>query len=184
MHPVEQGLAAVVALLTARGADGRTCWVGVDGLGASGKTTFTGRLAAALPGAVVVHVDGFARPGAPTWDHQLFSEQVLEPLLAGRPARWTEWDPYTGRPGQDRTAEPGRPVLVEGVSATDRRVPVPWDVTVWVETPAEVRAARARARDGEQVWRERWLAEWIPSEQAYLREQRPDLRADVVVAGG
>ena len=29
----------------------------------------------------------------------------------------------------------GVPVIVEGVSATDVRLPVPWDVTLWIEVP-------------------------------------------------
>ena len=51
--------AAVVAAL--EGGNG-TSWVGVDGKGASGKTTLAARIAAALPGSVIVHIDDFARP--------------------------------------------------------------------------------------------------------------------------
>ncbi|WP_114558287.1 uridine kinase family protein [Desertihabitans aurantiacus] len=161
----------------------RTSWVGVDGMGASGKTTFAETLRRALDGAVVVHVDDFARPGVPTWHHDLFTTQVLQPLLADRVARWQRWDLTADRPLEWQQASPGVPVVVEGVSATDRRLTVPWDVTIWVDVPAAIRHARARSRDGERVWRERWLAEWIPSEEDYLAEQRPDLRADLVVDG-
>ncbi|HEX3198394.1 MAG TPA: hypothetical protein VHR39_12675, partial [Propionibacteriaceae bacterium] len=55
-------LEPVAAVVTA--LDGRhgTRWVGVDGKGATGKTTLAARIAAALPGSVVVHIDDFARP--------------------------------------------------------------------------------------------------------------------------
>ncbi|MFD1079860.1 hypothetical protein ACFQ29_42070, partial [Longispora fulva] len=69
-----------------------TRWVGIDGLGASGKTTLAATVAAALPGSVVVHVDDFARPSVETWERDRFVAQVLEPLAVGRPARYERWD--------------------------------------------------------------------------------------------
>lgn len=184
--PVVQLLPAGDAVTRVRGrltgASG-TAWVAVDGLGGSGKSTFADRLVAALPGSALVPVDDFARPGVPTWDHALFSDQVLQPLLSGRPARWRAWDWRAGTPGEWRTAGPGQVVVVEGVSVTDPAVPVPWDVRVWVQTPKHVRHARIRARDGDEVWRRRWLPDWIPSEERYLARHRPDLAADVVVDG-
>src|SRR5262249_5029682 len=62
--------------------------VAVDGLGGAGKTTLAERLAAELD-APVVHTDDFA-----SWDNPVdwwpdLLEQVLEPLAAGRAARFT-----------------------------------------------------------------------------------------------
>ena len=73
----------------------------------------------------------------------------------------------------------GVPVIVEGVSATDVRLPVPWDITLWVEVPAAVRRARIAERDGPAL-RERWLTDWIPMEEAYAADQRPWDRVDLV----
>ena len=157
-----------------------TRWVGIDGLGAAGKTTLAAQVAAALPGAVVVHVDDFARPGVQGWERDRFRRQVLEPLLAGRPARYQRWDLDTDVVLGEAEVPVGVPVVVEGVAATDVRVGVPWDLTVWMEVPEEVRHARILARDS-TAWLERWRTDWWPSEQAYLAEQRPAERADVVV---
>ena len=74
-----------------RGRTG-TRWVGVDGFGAAGKSTLARRIAAALPGARIVAVDDFGRAGVRGWDRDLFTASVLEPLLAGRPARYQRWD--------------------------------------------------------------------------------------------
>ena len=81
------GLEAVPAWVRQRLA-GRTGtrWVGVDGFGAAGKSTLARRIAAELPGAQVIEVDDFAAAGVRGWDRELFCAQVLEPLLAGRPA--------------------------------------------------------------------------------------------------
>lgn len=161
------------------GLDG-TRWVGIDGKGAAGKTTLAAAVAAVLPGAVVVHVDDFARPRVETWERDRFVEQVLVPLLGGRPARYERWD--WGRDasaGWDEVAV-GVPVVVEGVSSTDVRLGVPWDVTLWLDLPAEVRLRRALERDGEGM-RAQWVERWMPAEDAYEATQRPQDRVDAVV---
>src|SRR3954464_11781181 len=104
------------------GGAGGTRWIGVDGLGAAGKTTLAAAIAGALAGAVVVHIDDFARPGLRGWDRKRFVAQVLTPLLAGRSATYQRWD-FGADVGREWFAvPPGVPVVVEGVSATDVRV--------------------------------------------------------------
>ena len=165
-----------------RGRTG-TRWVGVDGFGAAGKSTLARRIAAALPGARIVTVDDFGRAGVRGWDRALFTASVLEPLLAGRPARYQRWD-LTADAGRDYVEVPaGVPVVVEGVSATDDRVPVPWDVTLWLDVPAAERQRRIAARDLDPVLRDRWRSDWWPSEQAYAAAQQPWTRVDAIVDG-
>jgi uridine kinase len=169
-------VAAVVNAL--RGREG-TRWIGVDGKGATGKTTLAAQIAAALPGSVVVHNDDFARPDVRGWELDRFVRQVLQPLLAGRPGRYQRWD-FDRNVGAEWTTVPvGVPVIVEGVSATDERLGVPWDFTIWVEVPYELRLARALERDGPEMM-ERWLTDWMPSEDAYEQAQRPQERVDLV----
>jgi uridine kinase len=158
-----------------------TRWIGVDGFGAAGKSTLAQRIAAELPEAQVVEVDDFGRVGVPGWDRELFCRQVLVPLLAGRPARYQRWD-LVADAGLDWVDVPsGVPVVIEGVSATDDRVPVPWDLKLWVAAPAAVRRRRIKARDADPVLLERWRTDWLPGEQAYAAAQRPWLRADLIV---
>ncbi|MGI3782833.1 MAG: uridine kinase family protein [Janthinobacterium lividum] len=159
-----------------------TRWVGVDGKGASGKTTLSAAVAAVLPGAVVVHVDDFARPTVETWERDRFVAQVLQPLAAGRPARYERWDWSTDASAGWAEVPVGVAVVVEGVSSTDVRLGIPWDVTLWVEAPYEVRLARALARDGEAM-RRQWVEAWMPAEDAYEAAQRPQGRVDAVVTG-
>lgn len=159
-----------------------TRWVGIDGKGASGKTRLADAVAAAVPDAVVVHVDDFARPSVQTWERDRFVAQVLAPLAAGRPARYERWDWATDASAGWREVPPDVPVVVEGVSSTDVRLDVPWDVTLWVEVAREVRLARALARDGEAM-REQWVGAWMPAEDAYEASQRPQDRVDALVIG-
>jgi uridine kinase len=173
---------AVTAVRCALGDRDGTRWIGIDGFGASGKTTLADRIAAVLSRAVVVHVDDFARPDVRGWERARFSSQVLQPLLAGRPARYQRWDWNSNAGAEWHVVPVGVPVVVEGVSSTDVRIGVPWDVTVWVDVPYDVRLARARERDGPDML-DRWLTDWMPSEEAYAREQRPQDRVDLIVAG-
>ena len=160
-----------------------TRWVGIDGFGAAGKTTLAAEVAAALPGSVVVSVDHFGRAGLRGWDRELFTAQVLQPLLAGRAGCYQHWDLLTDTGGDWVEVPSGVPVIVEGVSATDVRVAVPWDVTLWLDVPADVRWQRITARDDADVL-ERWRSDWLPSEQAYAAAQDPMARVDAVVEPG
>jgi uridine kinase len=169
-------VAAVVAALEGRQG---TRWIGVDGKGATGKTTLAAQIAAALPGSVTVHIDDFARPEVRGWERDRFVRQVLRPLLAGRPGRYQRWDFDRNVGAEWQTVPVGVPVIVEGVSATDERLGVPWDFTIWVEVPYEVRLARALERDGPERM-DRWLTDWMPSEDAYEEAQRPQERVDLV----
>ena len=72
-------------------------------------------------------------------------------------------------------------MIVEGVSSTDVRVPVPWDLTLWVEASPEVRWQRILDRDEPELL-ERWRTDWLPNEEAYAAEQRPWERVDAIVS--
>lgn len=172
---------AVVARLAGARA-GRTIFVGVDGCGAAGKSTLAARIAAAVPDAVVVGVDDFSGPRISEWDWARFREQVLLPLLAGQRARYQRWDWDRDRGAEWHEVPPGRVVIVEGVSSTRAEVGAPWSLRVWVEAPRQTRLERALERDGEAMLG-RWIGDWMPSEQAYIAAQRPQLRADLVVDG-
>jgi uridine kinase len=160
----------------------RTVFVGVDGFGGAGKTTLAAELAAAVPGAVVVHVDDFSGPRVAEWEWWRLREQLLLPLLAGRPARYQVWDWDRDAGGEWVDVPPGRLVVVEGVSSTRREAAVPWDLTIWVEAPRPVRLERALERDGADLM-SRWLDDWMPSEEAYAARERPQQRVDLVVDG-
>jgi hypothetical protein len=171
-------LAAVRAVEIA--TTGRTGWIGIDGFGAAGKTRLAAWLADRVDRIDVVHVDDFGGPDVPEWDWPRFRTEVFAPLGEGRAASFRTRD-YTGA-GGPRSLEPGRLIVIEGVSATRREAGVPWDLTVWVDAPDAVRLARVTERDGAAL-RERWLQDWIPSERAYAEREQPQRRVDLVVDG-
>jgi len=156
----------------------------VDGPAGSGKTTFAGRLAAALGDVQVLHMDDFYEGWSggltpDTWER--LDGQVLAPLAAGRDGRYAHYDWRLGQFGEWRDV-PLRPLLVlEGVGSAARPVDPFASLRVWVEAPEEVRLARGVARDGEQM-RGEWLR-WVAREAAHFAEDGTRGRADLVVDG-
>jgi uridine kinase len=176
-----EALTRTVAELAARIQD-RPVWIGIDGLGAAGKSTLAAAIAAAVPRAVVVNTDDFQGDGVEEWDWDRFRHQVFEPLCAGREGRYQvrQWGESTDRGW--RTVACDAVVLVEGVSATRMELSVPWDLTVWVDAPGPVRRARALQRDGMQA-ADVWERQWWPSEERYLAREHPAERVDLVISG-
>jgi uridine kinase len=170
-----------VATTVSRLAD-RTVWVGIDGFGGAGKSSLADDIATAVVRASVVRVDDFWGPSIPEWDWTRFDRQVLRPLLAGRAARYQVWDWDADVGAEWREIPVGRVVVVEGVSSTRSELAIPWDLTIWVDAPREVRLQRALERDGPALM-SRWLDDWIPSEEAYAARERPAERVDLIVRG-
>lgn len=181
-RPVSRAEAVAESVDVARRLGGRTGWIGIDGRAGSGKTTLAEDIVAAVPGAVAVHVDDFAGPLVPEWDWPRFRTQVVEPLLAGRPARYQRWEWNRDEPAEWHDVAAGAVLVVEGVSCTRAELAAPWDLQIWVDAPREVRVRRAVERDGAQML-DHWLSVWMPSEEAYIERERPQERVDLIVSG-
>ncbi len=164
-----------------RPSERRTALIAIDGYGGSGKSSLA-RWVADRVGAVTVCSDDFARPGVPGWEWERFRSQVLAPLIGDKAARYQRYDWDLDRLAEWHEIEPGGFVIAEGVSISRMELGDPWDVKVWVECPYELRLARGVQRDGEGM-RDTWVNVWMPEEERYVEQQRPNERADYVVLG-
>lgn len=153
----------------------------VDGRSAGGKSTCAGRLAATVPGAVVVHTDDVAWwVSFFDWAH-LLRDGILEPFRAGEQIGYTPpgWAPR-GRTGAIEVPA-GCPLLVvEGVGVSRQELSGYGDLRLWMQSDRVEARRRGLERDGDTVefWEE-WDAEEIP----FLRADRPWERAHLIVAG-
>ncbi|MCK2217390.1 hypothetical protein MF672_026900 [Actinomadura sp. ATCC 31491] len=154
--------------------------VAVDGPAGSGKTTFAGRLGAAL-GCQVVHSDDFPVPweeGPGGWFAAL-EEQVLRPLREGRAGGFRRYDWVRGV-YDGHVSVPVAPVLVvEGVGTARASAAHLVAYTVWVEAAEPVRLARVLERDGAEL-APRWRA-WFAAEREWFAADRTRERADLVI---
>jgi uridine kinase len=137
--------------------------VAIDGVSASGKTTFADALARELGGDVVrVTLDDFLAPPPRTvyyphaFDFARFRASV-EPL--------------------DGT------VIVDGLFLLHRELRDLWDLAVFLRCDQRVAMERGIARDASWMEnaRERYETRYLPEEKRYLDEVDPESLADVVV---
>ncbi len=170
--------AELLALIAERGLSGRTALIGVDGLGAAGKTTLAEALASRI-GGVVVHTDDLSAPGSKPWEIDRFIAEVWTPISQGSAGRYRVHHWTAEQPGDWREVPAGVPVILEGVRSTARANPAPFALKIWVEADEPTRLARAQQRDPGRFGC--WTTNWMPIENAWLAGERPDLAADFVV---
>jgi uridine kinase len=163
----------------------------IDGRGASGKSTLATLLLSVLTDVVVVSGDDyFERHDDPvTWgafNEERFDTDVLSALRSGR--RTISLQPHDfSRSGltPPLTHDVRAGVVVERCFGFG--LSVEWDVRIWVETPRAVCLERGIRRDatdelGDRVVRA-WEDVWQPREDEYIRQFRPQEKADIVVDG-
>lgn len=167
--------------------------VAVDGCSGAGKSTLAAALAVELDGAVV-SLDDFYRPMDPErrrgldaqtgyelyFDWQRLISEVLDPLVLGEPARYQPYDWSTEALAEQPAAiRPEGVIVFDGVYSHRPQLRGYWDIAVFVDTPAEVRAQRLKVRADDPDWVQRWSA----AEDWYLTNVDPRSGADVVVRG-
>ena len=137
------------AAISAVEAPTTTRLVLVDGLGGAGKSVLAAALAGKL-GAPVVCGDDFYRPSAQrrrevaegigaSFDWRRLELQVLAPLSRGEEARYQRYDWESDRLGGWSTVPCRDTVVVEGVYLLRDELRRYASVSIWVETPREVR---------------------------------------------
>ncbi|MEG8184476.1 hypothetical protein GZH49_39175 [Nocardia terpenica] len=175
--------------------------VGIDGLTASGKTSFGHELAERIArvGRPVLRasLDDFKKP----WrDRHLYDREsgegyyrtafdyprvralLLEPFGSNGSGDCAlcAIDPLTQLDHSSvlTTADDDAVLIVDGVFAFRPEINDYWDFRVWLQVPSEVSIRRGTERDNdEQIHRERYLR----AEQIYLAEVQPLRCVDVVI---
>jgi uridine kinase len=164
--------------------------VGIDGPGASGKSTLAGLLAEQLSGAAVVHVDDFHLPSAmggtragevgALFDLPRLACQVVVPAAGGSALRYQRYDWDRDVLAEWTEVPADAAVIVEGVYCLERRLRDACTYTVFCRCDPVVRLRRGLDRDGERA-RSMWVDEWMPAEDEYLVREHPDEFANLVV---
>ncbi|WP_214405791.1 uridine kinase [Pseudonocardia lacus] len=151
----------------------------VDGRSGAGKTALAGRLAAALGGPPVLHMDDLYDGWDGLDEGVRRLRALVDALAGGSPARYRRYDWHAGAYGPE--VDLGRPdvLVVEGVGAG--AVAGHASLVLWLEAPETVRYRRSMARDGE-TYRPHWEA-WASQERVHFAAVDTAARADHVVDG-
>jgi uridine kinase len=167
--------------------------VGIDGPGASGKSTLANQLAQSLENAAVVQGDDFylpsgVRPRADAavgaqFDLDRLLRQVVAPAAAGMEVRYQRYDWDRDALATWISIPPGSTIIVEGIYATEQRLRDHYTFRIFCLADRQLRLRRGLDRDGEGA-RTQWTDEWMPAEDHYIATQRPDLAAQLVLDGG
>lgn len=131
--------------------------------------------------AQLLHTDDFA-----SWEDPLgwwgrLEDEVLRPVAAGLAGRYQRYDWNLRALAEWHMVTPGGVLILEGVSSARAAVRERLSLSVWVETPRDIRLARGLARDGadaEALW-----AQWMDEEDAHFAGDRTREHADVIVCG-
>jgi para-aminobenzoate synthetase len=183
----------------------RPLLVALDGGSGSGKSTLGLLIKESLAVALVQSDDFFsAHIPDPEWDSRTVEEkfrdginwrrlrtEALEPLLAGKTARWHPFDFVAGlRPDgtyglQTDYVEcaPAPVIILEGAHSARPELADLVDLSVLVEAPLAVRHARMAARE-EANFLAQWHTRWDAVEVYYLTQVRPAASFDLVVNNG
>lgn len=170
-----------------------TLLVGIDGRGASGKSTLARNLE---NGERAVAVVDFYRPSSDRkrraasgeseiggdFDWRRLREQVLQPLARDERARYQRYDWTSDALAEWHEVPVGGIVVVEGNYSTRQELTAFYDFTIWIDAPSSLRLERGVQRGGEST-RERWLTEWMPEEDRYIEAENPAERVQLVLDG-
>ena len=155
--------------------------VAVDGPGGAGKSTFASALSTALGRAPIVHTDEFASADDPIDWWPRLRDQVIEPLAAGRSARYQRYDWSTESLADWIDLDPTPVVIVEGVTAARTEWRHHLAFIIWIETPRAERLRRGLERDGHDAVDD-WTT-WGEAEDRHYEADPTRQHADIVVDG-
>ena len=164
--------------------------VGIDGPGGSGKSTLATQLVQELGNAFVVHTDDFYLPSqqrnertggeGPLLDLSRLYEQVIRPGATGSTLRYQRYDWNRDELAEWIVVPEDACVIVEGVYSLSRALGNPYTYKIWCRADPAIRLERGLQRDGEHA-RSRWVDLWMPAEDAYALEEKPECSADLIL---
>lgn len=183
-------LLPLLAAIDGKIAQKRRVLLAVDGGSAGGKTTLAALLGR-IYGCNVFHMDDFfLRPGQRTAerlaepggnvDRERFYEEVLRPLIQGRPVRYRRYDCHTQTLGGAVEVPSKALAVVEGAYSMHPALAGGYDLSVFLRVPPDLQRSRILARDGPEAG-ERFFTQWIPLEERYFAALDPAGRCDIVL---
>jgi len=175
----------------------RPLLIAFDGRSGCGKSTLAELVAKRITAAIVTGDDFYSGGDDEKWesstpeakadqaiDWKRLRTEVLEPLLAGKPARWhplafTPGIGWTGWKDDVVVVQPAPVILLDVVYSARAELADIVDVSVLIELPDALRRARLITREG-PAFMARWHAIWDSAENYYF-SRMPAHSFDLVI---
>ena len=181
---------------------GRPIVVALDGGSGAGKSTLAAMIEKELDTALIPLDDFFSANIADhKWDEftieeklkyvldwKQVREQVILPLVEGRPAKWHSFDFQSGLRAdgtygmekEPKARKPAQVILIEGAYSASPQLEDLVDMAILIEVPMEERHARIAEREDPEFL-ETWHERWDEVEVYYFEQVRPKSTFDLVV---
>ena len=154
-----------------------TAVIAIDGMCASGKTTFAKKLEDEY-GLQVIHMDDFFLPPDMRTEERLsmpggnvhyerFIDEVITPLKNGTDSVYRVFNCSVGEYTEERKILYGKPVLIEGAYSTHPKIPDICDLKVFFKVSPETQLERIEKRNGAKAL-EMFRENCIPLENRYF----------------
>ena len=179
--------------------------IAIDGLAGSGKSTLAKELQNVYPEIQIVEMDSFFLPlglRAPfypqksvflEYDYGRLLSQVFIPFQKGLATSYTKYNWVTDEIGcEEFYVSPDKILVLDGVTSFYPKIQdcVWFDYRIFVECAYKTRWARVKKRDDiiakkfggyNEKTRDYYKNEWVPMENNYFKEYRPDKIADIIM---
>ncbi len=163
--------------------------IGVDGLGGSGKSTIAEKIKKLNTNKIhIVHTDDFYLPtdsrnkidNCVGFDLNRILNEVIYPYLNNEDIIYKKYDWIEDSLGKEIKVVKNKIILLEGVYSLHNTLNSYIDIKVWVECKRDIRLHRGLTRDGESAY-DNWVNVWMPIEDDYVENQKPDLTAKYII---
>ncbi len=157
--------------------------VAIDGIGGSGKSTLARNLHENIPNTQIISLDDFRSEEVYEVDFPRLLNEVLIPLSKGKNAKYRKWLWGEKRFSDYFILHPRGLIIIEGVTALHPSLSEFYDFKIWVDCDNEKAFERGVKRDLEDYGvnsKVKWLNEWVPFEQEYIKKYSPRNTADFV----
>lgn len=163
--------------------------VAIDGRCASGKTSLAAELERML-GCTVIHMDDFflrseqrtekrlAEPGG-NIDRERFLSEVLVPLTKGKEFSYRPFVCRTMTLGDPIAVRPSAVTVIEGSYSCHPELRNFYDLRIFTDVDPVTQIKRVAVREGEKK-AEQFKSTWIPLEERYFEQCRPDEICDLL----
>ena len=181
---------------------GRPIVVALDGGSGAGKSTLASMIEREKD-AAIIPLDDFFSANIPDnqWDEFSVEEKLkyvfdwdrlrkdaIEPLLAGKPARWYAFDFQSGLRAdgtygmepEPKERMPAQIIVIEGAYSSSPELADVVDIAVLINVPVEKRHTRLAARE-DPGFLKSWHQRWDEVEAYYFEHVRPRSSYDLVV---